>query len=109
MTEPSDKTITAACLPAGFGGHTSADYFPVPLLKFSHLKGNLGWEITEIATGEKSSPFMSLLWGCVVFANPNQCCPYLIFSTSSSNLSSLAMRVLSSHPCGPRVSSLTVA
>lgn len=27
MTELSDKTITAACLPAGFDGHTSADYF----------------------------------------------------------------------------------
>jgi len=83
--------------------------FSVPLLKFSRLKGNLGGEITEIATGEKSSPFMSLLWGSVVFANPNQCFPYLIFSTNSSNLSCFAMRVLSSHPCGPSVSTLTVA
>jgi len=72
MTELSDKTITAACLPAGFDGHRSADSFSVPLLKFCHLKGNLAGEITEIATGEKSSPFMRLLWGWL-------CLPIVIY------------------------------
>jgi len=56
------------------------DCFFVSLLKFCHLKGSLAGEITEIATGEKSSPFMRILWGW--FCLPIAICafPYLIFS-----------------------------
>ena len=81
MTEFSDKTIMTAYLAASFNGHSKDDYFCVPYSNFVIWKEKAPGrgEITEIATGEKSSPFMTILkgWFCLPIAI--YVFPYLIF------------------------------
>jgi hypothetical protein len=70
MTELSDKTITAACLPAGFDGHRSADFFLLPTQIRSFERQPCRGNYRNCDRGKILSLYEDPL-GMVLFANRN--------------------------------------
>jgi len=76
-------------------------FFPTQILSFER-RGTGQGEITEIATGEKSSPFMKILRGWFCLPIPIYVFPYLIFLGPATCLLLQCVYCLLSQ-CGPRL------